>query len=163
MAYRVVVPQLGAFVVGEDETIVEAATRQGIAYPFSCHSGTCGTCKSNLIRGEVTMLDYSKFTLRDEERAAGLILACCAIPRTDCEVTPVADSSPIPAQRIQCRVASVDEGTHDIKILRLAPPGERRCPSWPDSSRTLLSPINRPEATQWPVVPASPNWNSMSG
>jgi ferredoxin-NAD(P)+ reductase (naphthalene dioxygenase ferredoxin-specific) len=73
MAFRVSVPQLGAFDVGEDETIVEAATRHGIAFPFSCHSGTCGTCKSTLVSGDVTLLDYSKFTQRDEERAAGLL------------------------------------------------------------------------------------------
>jgi naphthalene 1,2-dioxygenase ferredoxin reductase component len=122
MAFRISVPQLGSFDVGEDETIVEAATRQGIAFPFSCHSGTCGTCKSTLVSGDVTLLDYSKFTLRDEERAAGLILACCAIPKSDCDVTPVTSASPVPAQHTQCEVASIEPGTHDIKILKLTLP-----------------------------------------
>jgi CDP-4-dehydro-6-deoxyglucose reductase/ferredoxin-NAD(P)+ reductase (naphthalene dioxygenase ferredoxin-specific) len=118
MAFRVSVPQLGTFDVGEDETIVEAATRHGIAFPFSCHSGTCGTCKSKLVSGDVTLLDYSKFTLRDEERAAGLILACCAIPKSDCDVRPVTGATPVSAQH-KCEVASIEHGTHDIKILKL--------------------------------------------
>ena len=76
MPFVVSVPQLKArFEVGDDETILEAATAQGIPFPFSCHSGTCGTCKSRLVSGDVTLLDhYSKFTLTDKEREIGLIL-----------------------------------------------------------------------------------------
>jgi CDP-4-dehydro-6-deoxyglucose reductase/ferredoxin-NAD(P)+ reductase (naphthalene dioxygenase ferredoxin-specific) len=124
MPFTVTVPQLKArFEVGDDETIVEAATAQGVPFPFSCHSGTCGTCKSRLVSGDVTMLDhYSKFTLTDKERESGLILACCAIPQSDCEVAPV-PQSPIPARKLTCTVAALRDATHDIKILEVEPPG----------------------------------------
>ena len=123
MAYRVSVPQLDAhFETCDDETIVEAATRHGIDFPYACHSGTCGTCKSRLVSGDVTLLDYSRFTLTNHERADGLILACCAIPTSDCEVAPVGSTSPVPSQRLECEVASIEPATHDINILRLATP-----------------------------------------
>jgi NAD(P)H-flavin reductase/ferredoxin len=125
MPFTVIVPPLKArFEVGDDETIVEAATAQGIPYPFSCHSGTCGTCKSRLVHGDVMLLDhYSKFTLTEKERESGLILACCAIPKSDCEVAPL-PQSPIPARKLNCTVTAVRDATHDIKILEIEPPGE---------------------------------------
>ncbi len=72
--------------VGKDETILEAALEAGIDYPFGCQSGTCGTCKSQLLAGEIEMEDYSDLALSDGERAQGQILACSAIPVADCEV-----------------------------------------------------------------------------
>jgi naphthalene 1,2-dioxygenase ferredoxin reductase component len=119
MAFQVSVDELDAhFDVGEDETIVEAASAQGIPFPFSCHSGTCGTCKSRLHRGRVRLLEYSKFALTDAERAGGLILACCAIPESDCALS-LAAQSPIAARRMTCSVMSISDATHDIKIVRL--------------------------------------------
>lgn len=123
MAYRVFVPDFGTFEAEADETIVEAASRQGIAFPFSCHSGTCGTCKSLLKQGEVQFLDYSRFTLTDDERAAGRILACCTIPQSDCALELLKDINPIPAKRIRCKVSAIEDATHDIKIVKLSPLG----------------------------------------
>lgn len=124
MTFHVTVRELSAqFEVGQDETIVEAATARGVPFPYSCHSGTCGTCKSKLVSGQVSLLDYSKFTLTDEERDVGLILACCAIPQSDCEVSLVSQASPIPARRFSARVAGIRDATHDIKILQLQFPG----------------------------------------
>lgn len=105
MAFKVTVRTIAAsFVVAEDQTIVEAALEHGLSVPFSCLSGTCGTCKARLVSGQVRLLDYSRFTLSDDEREQGLILACCAIPLSDCEVAPL-PSSPIPARRVSCTVA----------------------------------------------------------
>jgi CDP-4-dehydro-6-deoxyglucose reductase/ferredoxin-NAD(P)+ reductase (naphthalene dioxygenase ferredoxin-specific) len=72
--------------VDKDETILEAAIAADIDYPCACQSGTCGTCKSQLLAGEVEMTDYSDLALTDGERAQGQILACSAFPLTDCEV-----------------------------------------------------------------------------
>ena len=72
--------------VGKDETILEAALAADIDYPFGCQSGTCGSCKSQLLAGEVELEDYSDLALTDDERAQGQILACSAVPVTDCEV-----------------------------------------------------------------------------
>jgi CDP-4-dehydro-6-deoxyglucose reductase/ferredoxin-NAD(P)+ reductase (naphthalene dioxygenase ferredoxin-specific) len=109
------------FKVERDQTIVEAAADQGIPIPFSCHSGTCGTCKARLISGSVTMLeDYSRFTLTDAERAKGLFLPCCAIPETDCTLASL-QSGPIPSRRLDCTVSDIVDATHDIKIVKVRP------------------------------------------
>ena len=72
--------------VEEGQTILEAALAAGVNYPFGCHSGTCGTCKTALLSGTVRMLDYSKFAMTDAERAEGQILVCSAVPDADCEI-----------------------------------------------------------------------------
>ena len=58
--------------------ILEAALDAGVPYPHGCGSGECGTCKSQLISGDVTLDRYSPEALSEAERASGLILACRA-------------------------------------------------------------------------------------
>ena len=55
-------------------TILETALEAGIAYPHGCRSGTCGTCKSHLVKGDVALDGYSEFALSDEEKARGLLM-----------------------------------------------------------------------------------------
>lgn len=103
------------------QTILAAALAQGINYPHSCQAGNCGSCKSHLIDGEVEMSPYSEFALSDEERARGLILACRAVPWSDCTVQPVdpTDAAIHASRRLDCRIAAIQQATHDIRILRL--------------------------------------------
>jgi NAD(P)H-flavin reductase/ferredoxin len=72
--------------VAEGQTVLEAALDVGVQFPHSCRSGRCGACKSQLLSGEVTMLQHSPFALDASERAAGNILACRAVPLTDVAV-----------------------------------------------------------------------------
>jgi ferredoxin len=65
------------------DTLLAALLRAGLAFPFSCQTGNCGTCKCELVSGEVHELDYSAHTLPAAERARGIVLACRAEPRGD--------------------------------------------------------------------------------
>lgn len=108
--------------VAPGETILEAALAQGVAYPHGCRSGTCGACKSRLHDGEVELAPFSEYALSEAERAEGLILACRALLWSDAEVSWL-DSDEIvlhPQRRLVCRVAALDELTHDIRRVRLA-------------------------------------------
>lgn len=108
-------------------TILDAALDAGLDYPFGCHSGMCGACKTRLISGEVELSDYSELALSDEERRTGSILACRAVPRTDCAVlfAEENDTPRHPLRTITARVIATDRATHDILIVRLAlPAGE---------------------------------------
>lgn len=58
------------------DTVLASLLRAGVPFPFSCQSGSCGTCKCRLVAGRITLLEYSQQALSAEERAAGLILAC---------------------------------------------------------------------------------------
>ena len=109
-------------VVDEGETILDAALRQGVDYPHGCRSGNCGACKSVLLAGEVAMSPYSDFALTEDEAAQGLILACRAVPWSDCEVNPIdaEDVEVHPQRLLACRVAALDDLTHDVRRIRLA-------------------------------------------
>ncbi len=63
-------------------TVLEAGLEARIPLGYSCAMGGCGACRVKLIAGDVSMLAPN--CLADDERAAGLILACVATA-----VTPV--------------------------------------------------------------------------
>ncbi len=67
----------------EDQTILDACLRGGVWLPHSCTHGTCGTCKSEVVDGDVDHGESSSFALMDFERDEGKLLPCCATPRSD--------------------------------------------------------------------------------
>ncbi len=69
------------------QTILAAAVMAGVAYPYGCASGNCGTCISQLDSGSVDLLPYGDAALSREQKAAGRTLACRALPRSDVEVS----------------------------------------------------------------------------
>jgi ferredoxin-NAD(P)+ reductase (naphthalene dioxygenase ferredoxin-specific) len=110
--------------VADGKTILEAALSGGIPYPHGCRSGRCGSCKSRLIEGEVELLQHSRFSLTDEEKADGLILACRALPQTDAAVAWLGsdeDGAVETPRYLDAVVTGLDDLTHDIKLVRLAP------------------------------------------
>jgi len=64
--------------VRADETIFAAARRVGIAPPFSCIAGYCGSCIATIRDGEVRMKQNK--ALSPKQVAAGLVLTCQAVP-----------------------------------------------------------------------------------
>jgi naphthalene 1,2-dioxygenase ferredoxin reductase component len=104
------------------DTILESLLRAGVPFPFSCQAGNCGTCKCELLSGDVHELEHSEHALSPQERAKGIILACrsqvwddTAVRRIDAE-----DLVMHPSRVMTCRVLALDALTHDIKGLRLA-------------------------------------------
>jgi ferredoxin len=64
------------------QTILQACEAAHIYPPSSCRNGTCRTCISTLISGEIRYhLEWPG--LSAEEKQAGLILPCCAYPLSD--------------------------------------------------------------------------------
>jgi ferredoxin len=62
--------------VQEGDTLLAALLRAGLPFPFSCQTGSCATCKCQLIAGDVLELEYSEHALSASERARGIVLAC---------------------------------------------------------------------------------------
>ena len=62
----------------EDDSILDAALRQGADLPFACKGGVCATCKCKVLRGEVAMA--ANYSLEADEVAAGYVLSCQALP-----------------------------------------------------------------------------------
>lgn len=65
----------------DGETILETARRAGLAPPFSCEAGDCGSCMALLVEGEVRMAANSALTT--EELEEGWVLTCQGRPVTD--------------------------------------------------------------------------------
>ena len=70
----------------EDESVLDAAFRQGFQLAYGCREGQCSACKAFLLEGEVTLKRYSTFALSDSEEQAGYTLLCRAMPDSDLEV-----------------------------------------------------------------------------
>jgi ferredoxin-NAD(P)+ reductase (naphthalene dioxygenase ferredoxin-specific) len=122
MTYTVAIRQHDAPITVEiGQTILEAALAQGVPYPHGCRSGNCGACKSRLISGDVEMSPYSEYALSDDERSDGLILACRAVPWEDAEIAWLGEDDVIahPLRKMRCRVAEIEDVTHDIRRVRL--------------------------------------------
>lgn len=122
MTYSVKITQHDTPVTVEiGQTILEAALAQGVAYPHGCRSGNCGACKSRLIAGDVDMSPYSEYALSDDEAADGLVLACRSVPWGDAEIAWLGEEDVIahPLRKLTCRVADIEDVTHDIRRIRL--------------------------------------------
>jgi len=72
------------FECGADETILKAAQRAGVRWPFSCASGVCGTCRTRKVAGAIEMNQGGG--LRPREVAQGWMLPCCSKPLSDLEL-----------------------------------------------------------------------------
>lgn len=112
------------FEVEEDETVLDAAFRQGIALPHGCKEGQCSACKCVLLDGEVEMLKYSTFALNDGDRDSGQILMCRAkafdnltidLLNYDEEVL----SKSIPVKQFDGQITDFRKLTHDIRGVEI--------------------------------------------
>jgi ferredoxin len=62
----------------QGETLLEIARHAGMAPPFSCEAGNCGTCMAKITEGSATMRVND--ALDDDEVADGYVLTCQAVP-----------------------------------------------------------------------------------
>ncbi|MFK0085789.1 benzoate 1,2-dioxygenase electron transfer component BenC [Pseudomonas sp. NPDC090755] len=76
-----------------DETVADAAYRQGINIPLDCRDGACGTCKCFAEAGRYDLgQEYIEDALSEEEAAQGYVLTCQMRAESDCVVRVPASS-----------------------------------------------------------------------
>ncbi|GAB3344509.1 2Fe-2S iron-sulfur cluster-binding protein [Modestobacter lapidis] len=112
--------------VTEDETVLDAAFRQGIMLMHGCREGQCSACKSFLLDGDVEMDRYSTFALPDFESDEGYVLLCKTRAYSDLTVELInfdeeALRNAVPIQTLTATVVELDELTHDIVSLAVRP------------------------------------------
>jgi len=114
--------------VGDDETILDAALRQGLAFPYGCRNGTCGTCKGKIVSGVVDYGVVDANILTEEDRSAGLALFCQACPLSDLvvEIHELNDATEMPILKLPCRVERMDRLTRDVMRIFLKIPSGKR-------------------------------------
>ena len=108
------------------ETILDAALREGVAIPFDCRNGGCGECKGRVLHGEVDLGAYQESALGAAERAQGVALLCCAVPRGDLEISyePKTAVHAVPPKIRVARVLQMDRLAPEVMRLRLSAEGE---------------------------------------
>ena len=124
MAFTITVTDsLTAFPCAANDTITRAALRAGVALPYECNTGACGSCKVELISGDIASLRPDATALSDRDRAKGRVLGCQAQPRADCvikvRVDPAAPALPRPAEQV-ATLAGARDLTHDIREFDFA-------------------------------------------
>ena len=122
MSLAVTVADIGQSAPAEEgQTVLDALLAHGIGFAYSCQAGNCGTCKCELVSGDIVELEHSEHALSPEERARGIVLACrsqmwgdVVVRRLDAE-----DFVVHPSRVMRCKVVGVARLTHDIVRLRL--------------------------------------------
>jgi len=112
------------FEVQEDETILDAAFRQGIALPHGCKEGQCSACKCIQLDGETELMKHSTFALSEFERDSGHILMCCTLAYSDVEIELLnfdeeVLSKSIPVKEFNGRIVDIKTLTHDIRGVEI--------------------------------------------
>lgn len=117
--------QAHAFECEPGEKILHAGLRNGIALPYECGTGTCGTCKAKLVGGDVGTewpeAPGHKYLRNDDT----LFLMCQAIARADCRLEVTSQIMPIaPGAFLPVAMGAVIRRstmlTHDVVSLELA-------------------------------------------
>ena len=95
MTYQMTIEPLSHTIdVPEGQTLLDAALRSGVYIPHACLHGLCGTCKVQVLEGEVEIGEASPFALMDFEREEGKCLACVATALSDLVIEADIDEEP---------------------------------------------------------------------
>jgi|TARA_B110000263_G_scaffold244712_1_gene253141 xylene monooxygenase electron transfer component len=79
-------PQNVKITIKSGDTLLSSALSQKVIWPHRCKVGSCGSCKYQLLKGEIKpQLDF-RYVLEPEEIENGFGLACQTILKSDIEV-----------------------------------------------------------------------------
>ena len=129
VSYQVTLKTSGKqFTVTQDETLLEAALRQGINLPYGCKNGACGSCKGKVLEGKVSHGQHSESALSKADETSGGILFCCSHPQSDLliEAREVQGAGDIAIRKVPCRVNTISKPSSDVAILKLQLPAAER-------------------------------------
>lgn len=129
MSHQITVQPSGRqFAAESDETILDAALRHGLTMPYGCKDGACGACKGKVLSGSVDHGKAQAHALKDDEKAAGMTLFCCAKAESDLtlECRQLASASDIPVKTLPARIEKLEKLAPDVIELHLRLPASER-------------------------------------
>lgn len=131
MVFQITVqPGPHVFQADEDETILDAALRQGLSMPHSCRDGACGTCRGKVLGGTVDHGKAQLSALDARAREAGFALLCCARAKSDLlvEIKDMRSPQEMPVKTLPTRVEKMTLAAPDVMIVELRLPTGVRLP-----------------------------------
>ena len=122
-----VMPSGREFAVESDETILDGALRNGLAFPYGCRGGACGACKAKVLEGAVSYAD-EPMGLSEEDLADNQSLLCVAKAASDLtvEIKEVGAVEEIPVKTMPTKVASMERLNDEVMSLHLTLPESER-------------------------------------
>ncbi len=130
MSHKVTIEPSGhEFVVETGENILDAALRQGFAFPYGCRGGACGSCKGKVVEGEVAYPGGElPMGLSEVDASVGMALFCRAEPVSDLvlEMREISAAKDIPVKILPCRVQKMERLAADVMRLYLKLPMTER-------------------------------------
>jgi toluene monooxygenase electron transfer component len=114
------------FACGNDDTLLRAGLRAGFGIPYECNVGACGTCKVELLAGEVISNWSDAPGLSTRDQAKNRVLACQSKPLRDCSIKVRLQEECRPIhrpQRFAARLTGMRDLTHDIREFRFLASG----------------------------------------
>lgn len=119
-----VLPSQKKYECEPDETLLSAALRANVILPYGCKDGACGSCKAELVSGQVDYGVYQQRALSEEERVRGKVLTCCAKPLSPIQlkVRELSGLGDIPIKKMPCRLQSIERKAPDVAVLKLQLP-----------------------------------------
>ena len=126
-SYRVQLQQSGeSFECAQDDTLLRAGLRAGQGMAYECNVGSCGSCKFDLIEGEVETLWEEAPGLNPRDRKRGRRLGCQSIPKSDCVIKTMINEYYAPRdlpRRFDAVLTQIRDLTHDIREFRFTDGG----------------------------------------
>ena len=121
-------PSQRVFQAEPNETILEAALRQGLSLPYGCRDGACGSCRGRVLSGQVVHGKASIEVLGEADRRAGYALFCCAMAISDLciESREARALGDIPIRTLPARVHRLTRAAPDVMIVELKLPANER-------------------------------------
>ncbi len=106
------------FDIEDNETVLEAALRQGYNLPYCCCNGLCGTCKAKVVSGNITYTDNLHGCLTEKERRQGYALLCQAKAYSDLsiEVRTIGTTDDLELKQLACRSTTCEKLNKDVVI-----------------------------------------------
>ncbi|MGE5319285.1 MAG: 2Fe-2S iron-sulfur cluster-binding protein [Hyphomicrobiaceae bacterium] len=126
-AHVTIQPSGHEFFVEGNDTLLEAALRNGVSLNYGCSNGNCGECKARVLSGEVKKVRAYDYVLKPAEKDAGVILLCSYAPVNDVVIEAnVAGARDIPVQHLTAKVKSVEVFNPHMAALHILTPRSQR-------------------------------------
>ena len=112
-----------SYTCDENTSLLRAALDNNISLEYSCFAARCRSCRVKVLEGEVENLQDEQ-VLTAEEKAAGYVLSCNVVPRSDIKLAVEDLRIKLPKPQVSpCKINTITAVAPNIVevVLRLPP------------------------------------------